>query len=141
VLTWRVHSSGFNYSTSSMFVYCTARLLKNLAGGSKHAELCVARRWHAQTETTEREKGYEFKHNTERRCTIQYKFYTHLPLTLQTQNFLLPDDGRSSGHYSTVRVQTYAEKAADVKQIWRTPKTKTVERIPMTMEVHHDNFL
>jgi hypothetical protein len=28
-----------------------------------------------------------------------------------------------------------------VKQIWRTPKTKTVERMPMTMAVHDDNFL
>jgi hypothetical protein len=28
-----------------------------------------------------------------------------------------------------------------MKQIWRRPKTKTVERMPMTMTVRHDNFL
>jgi hypothetical protein len=28
-----------------------------------------------------------------------------------------------------------------VKQIWRTQKIETIERTPMTMTEHHDNFL
>jgi hypothetical protein len=43
----------------------------------------------------------EFKHDPERRCTIQCKFCARLPLTSPTQNFLAPDNGWSPGHCST----------------------------------------